>query len=265
MLNLNEIDLKYWVLCKMLLNARKVGNTRELLDVKIKFDNIEDNVVSIRNISPAYLAGELLWYYTGRNDTQFISKFSSFWSNISDNGSTNNSAYGFLMMSAFGFDQIKLVIDMLKKDPNSRRAVINLNTPNPNAITTKDEPCTIALQFIVRDGKVHATGMMRSNDIWFGFPYDIVFFTDFQKYIANRLGLGYGTYTHFVTSMHLYDKDYEKVKKIVENPTSHKIYLDHKGFHEHLYESEYLVLHSQFPKHDLIEFLTDRKVLRIEN
>ena len=85
-------------------------------------------------------------------------------------------------------------------DPNTRRAVVNINVPNVNVIETKDEPCTIALQFLNRDGKLHCTAIMRSNDIWFGTPYDWAFFIELQKVIADKLGLGYGTYTHFATS-----------------------------------------------------------------
>lgn len=228
-----HIDSLYWTLCKFLLDAPNVEDTRELNNVKVTLTDITNNIVSIRGLSPSYLLGELLWYFAGRNDVEFISKFSSFWKGISDDGETCNSAYGYLMRYAFGFDQIEKVIELLTKDPNSRRAKINLNTPRENVIETKDEPCTMFLQFLIRDKKLHCTAVMRSNDIWFGFPYDVAFFTELQKYIADRLGVKYGEYTHFVVSMHLYDRDYEKVSKIVENPISmsEQIDFDREKFH----------------------------------
>lgn len=229
---MREIDNIYWNLCDTLITGNHVAGTREINNVKVVLHDITENIVSIRDISPAYLFGEWLWYFAGRNDAEFISAFGSMWKKLSDDGKTNNSAYGYLMKYKHGFDQIEKVIELLRKDPHSRRAVINLNTPNERVIETKDEPCTIALQFLIRNGKLHCTGMMRSNDIWFGFPYDVAFFTELQMYIADRLKVGYGVYTHFVVSMHLYDRNYEDVKKITENPASAVIEFDRKRFRE---------------------------------
>lgn len=230
----NQIDANYLELCKSLLDAKKVGKTREINNVVMMIEDVEheNTIVSIRNISATYLFAELLWYFEGRNDTKFIGKFASMWNDISDNGSEANSAYGYIIRYAYGFDQAKKVIELLRKDPNSRRAKINLNRANVNVIETKDEPCTMSLHYLIRDGKLHTTTVMRSNDIWFGLPYDVAFFTELQRYIAHALGIPCGSYAHFVISMHLYDKDYDKVKAIVENPVSIPITFDRKKFHK---------------------------------
>lgn len=231
--NANNIDKIYLSLCKDLLHAPRVNNTRELNNVKLQLWDINENIVSIRGISDTYLFGELLWYFTGRNDAKFIGTFSKMWERLSDDGVTSNSAYGYLMMYQHGFNQIEKVIELLKVDPDSRRAVINLNVPNEKVIETKDEPCTIALQFMIRNGKLNCTTMMRSNDIWFGLPYDVAFFTELQKYIADRLEVGYGVYTHFVTSLHMYERDEEKIAQIVEDPVSNPIKFNRALFHYH--------------------------------
>jgi len=229
---MREIDSIYYNLCyKLTRNGKSIAGTKELTNVQIELNDITQNVVSIRNISPAYLFGEWLWYFTGRNSVKFISTFGSKWAELTDDGETNNSAYGYRMKYEFGFDQIETVIELLKKDPNSRRAVINLNTPNPNVIVTKDEPCTIALQFLIRDNKLHCTTMMRSNDIWYGFPYDVAFFTELQMYIADRLGVIYGTYTHFVVSLHMYERNFKSIDKIIHEPISLEILYDRNKFH----------------------------------
>ena len=228
----DNIDTIYLTLCRDLLHAPQVGNTRELNNVKVVLKDINNNVVSMRGLSPSYLFGELLWYFNGDNSLNFISNFSKFWGNISDDGETCNSAYGYLMTSAYGFDQIEKVIEILNADPESRRAKINLNVPNPKVKETLDEPCTMSLHFMIRKGNLDCTVVMRSNDIWFGFPYDVAFFTELQKYIAERLGVGYGWYTHFAVSLHMYDRDAEKIAKIVENPISKPIKFDSKNFRE---------------------------------
>lgn len=227
-----NIDTIYLALCKDLLKAPRVGNTRELNNVKIVLRDIDQNIVGVRGLSPSYLFGELLWYFNGNRSLDFISKFSSFWTGLSDDGHTCNSAYGYLMQYRDGFNQIEKVIELLEKDPESRRAKINLNVPNPRVIETKDEPCTMSLHFMIRNKKLECTTVMRSNDIWFGFPYDVAFFTTLQKYIAKRLGVGYGWYTHFAVSLHIYDRDVEKIAAIVENPVSKPIKFDENKFFE---------------------------------
>lgn len=230
----STVDSAYYGMCVQLLAAPHVGNTHEILNAKIQIEDVSNPVVSIRDISVEYLFGELVWYFTGRNDLEFISKFSSFWNHLSDDGETCNSAYGHIIFEKHGFDQLAKVIELLRKDPTSRRAVINLNVPNEHVIETKDEPCTVSIQFLLRDNKVYCTTYMRSNDIWFGFPYDVVFFTELQRIVAQELHANLGTYTHLVGSLHMYDKDEEKIRAIVKHPASKPIVFDHDAFQRYI-------------------------------
>ena len=218
--------------------------------------DITDNIATARTgYSLPYMLGELAWYFTGREDVEFISKFSSFWGRISDDGVTNRSAYGAIVFNRYGFDQVAQVIDTLKRDPHSRRAVINFNVPNPKRFETKDEICTIALVFELRGGKLDCTGIMRSNDVWLGTPYDVVFFTELQKHIANELGVAYGKYTHFAVSLHAYEKDIDRVREVWcckhEAP---RLKLDIEVFLAHIQEIERIVMPSDTPKDDIVEY-----------
>ena len=220
----NTINRQFRQVCRDLLEkghpvetkTGSRGTSKELNNYMFTVDDIEDNVITLktRDISLPYLVGEMLWYWQSRNDTEFIGKFAPLWKNITDDGKTNNSAYGYILQQKYGFNQLETIIELLKDDSKSRRAVLNINVPNQNVQSTKDEPCTIALNLFIRDGKLHCTGIMRSNDIIFGLTYDITYFTQIQKYIASRLNIPTGSYTHFATSMHFYDKDYEKIVKI---------------------------------------------------
>lgn len=158
-----------------------------------------------RNMPIRYAIGELLWYLSGSNKLKDIKQYSKFWENISDNGETLNSAYGHRIHTRFGFDQWDYAKQLLTKDPYSRQAVIHIkdadNTP------TRDTPCTVALQYQIRDGALYASTFMRSNDIWLGFPFDVFCFTAMQIKMAMELGVDIGDYTHFVGSLHLYAKD----------------------------------------------------------
>lgn len=225
MYHINDI---YLDICKRILDAPEVNGTRELNNYMFTLNDINNNIITLteKKLSKEYLIAEMLWYFNGRKDVEFIGNFASLWKRITDDGINSNSAYGHIIFEKFGFNQLEKIIELLRIDPNSRRAVININIPNKKVIETKDEPCTIALQFYIRDEKVHCTGIMRSNDVWFGLPYDIVFFTTLQKIVADRLNLKYGTYTHFATSLHMYQRNRDSISNIIYHPDVSEFTLD---------------------------------------
>lgn len=261
----NNFDDIYRRLCiNLIAGGSIVNNTLELNNVSFTLTNINNNIVNIRDISKSYLCGELLWYMTARNDIEFIQKFSGFWGRISDDGITSNSAYGHILFKRHGFNQVDKIIELLKKDPNSRRAVLNFNVPNPNVIETKDEICTIALQMYIRDNKLHCTTIMRSNDIWLGNPYDVVFFTELQKYIAHRLNIEYGTYTHFATSLHCYDRNFEQIKKVLNKQASSKLSIDIEKLVENAetIEKQIQSLDASEAKEKVVEIFNQYEILK---
>lgn len=159
----------------------------------------------IRNMPMRYAWGELIWYLSGSNRLKDIQHFSDVWKNLTDDGETLNSAYGYRIFEKFGFNQWLHIKELLTKDPNSRQAVIHIKDASNKP--TKDTPCTIALQYHIREGKLHATTYMRSNDIWTGFPYDVFAFTSLQILLAMELGVEIGEYTHIAGSLHLYERN----------------------------------------------------------
>src|SRR5690606_11831823 len=74
-----------------------------------------------------------------------------------------------------GTDQFKFVIDLLKKDPTSRQAIITIGDPEKDCFgfagyikETLDRPCTRNIQFIINEGKLDMCVHMRSNDFMWG-------------------------------------------------------------------------------------------------
>lgn len=167
-----------------------------------------------RDMPMRYAVGELLWYLSGSNRLSDISKFSTVWERMSDDGETLNSAYGKRIFEAYGFNQLEYIEKVLRAEPLSRQAVIHIKDPiDYTEHPTKDVPCTMSLQFLIRNGKLNLTTYMRSNDIWTGFPYDVFCFTCLQILLAFRLGVDIGTYTHVTGSLHLYQRNYDAWKK----------------------------------------------------
>lgn len=110
-------------------------------------------------------------------------------------------------------NQIGEIIDLLKKDPDSRQAVATIWYPARDINSVfKDVPCTIDLVFAVRHGMLILDTHMRSNDAWLGFPYDLLQFTMLQTTVANILDIAPGPYTHYVNSFHIYERDLETAK-----------------------------------------------------
>lgn len=241
-----------------------VRGTKELNNYTFTLTNLDNNVINVRNISKPYICGELLWYALGRNDVAFINKFAGLWGRISDDGVTSYSAYGDIVFKRHGFNQVEKIIQLLCSDPDSRRAVINFNIPNDRVIETKDEICTIALQFLIRDGKLHCIGIMRSNDVWYGLPYDVIFFTELTKYIARRLNIPHGTYTHNVISLHVYERNYDDIAHIAFTAASTKISVNFEKLMMYKFILEHVVETSKNPKTDLVAACESLDVIKEE-
>lgn len=185
----------------------------EYLDAVMVVNDPTRNIVTspIRKMPMRYAVGELAWYLSGSNRVDAIAQFAKKWAEISDDGETNNSAYGYRIFHKFGFDQWEFVKELIKRDPNTRQAVIHIKDAS-NA-PTKDTPCTVYLQFFLRDNKLNLSVHMRSNDIWMGVPYDMFSFCFLQVKMAMELGVEVGTYTHYAGSLHMYKRDYDVALK----------------------------------------------------
>lgn len=168
----------------------------------------------LRKMPIRYAIGELLWYDSRNNTAKAIEPFSTFWKRIQNEDGTVNSNYGYCIHDKFDFDQWNFVKDLLKKDPTSRQAIMHIKEPRNLLVNpTKDVNCTIALQFLIRNGALHMITTMRSNDVWLGLPYDVFNFTCMQIRMAMELGVDIGIYYHNAGSLHLYRHDLEKVEK----------------------------------------------------
>jgi thymidylate synthase len=119
---------------------------------------------------------------------------------------------------------LRKVVDQLKKDDSSRQAVLTIfNSDKDLNVDVKDIPCTLTLQYFIRDGKLLARTSMRSNDLFLGMPYDFVQFIALQGAIAQSLGIPMGTYSHTVGSLHIYEEhmreaEFIKAETLTEMP-----------------------------------------------
>ncbi len=172
---------------------------RELLCYTTKFDMLHEiKFEKSRKLSYAFMEAEAEWILAGSNQLDFHPEIRAKLSKYSDDGLTMSGAYGIPVMAQFDY-----VVSKLKEDKDSRQAVMNIWKPNP--AESKDTPCTLSLQFLIRDALLHTCVTMRSSDVWLGLPYDINTFTQITKSIANMLDLRLGTCYITAGSSHLYE------------------------------------------------------------
>lgn len=209
------------------LSAPRGQRIKEKLGVSFTIENPRDRIpyVAGRKFSISYMTAELLWYLSGNCSTEWISKYSAFWKDISDDGSTANSAYGARLfrhhpkIAQGRFSQWSYILSELRRDPDSRRAVLHLRVPDDSIDARLDVPCTLSLQFFIRDKKLHMIVNMRSSDLVFGIAYDIPAFTLFQEILAGQLKVGLGSYTHMSNSLHIYERHFKMVENILAGET----------------------------------------------
>ncbi|ABR54595.1 thymidylate synthase [Methanococcus vannielii SB] len=111
------------------------------------------------------------------------------------------------------FDQIEYIVNKLKSEKNSRRAVSI--TWNPYIDTeVKDVPCLQFVQFLIRDNKLYQTVLFRSNDAFLAFHANAIGLISLGELIAEKLGIELVRYTHHSVSMHVYfERDADNLKK----------------------------------------------------
>lgn len=117
----------------------------------------------------------------------------------------------------FEVDQIKWVIDEIKRNPDSRRLIVSAWNP-----TELDEmalpPCHVLFQFYVEDGKLSCQLYQRSGDVFLGVPFNIASYALLTMMIADQCDLEYGEFVHTLGDAHIYlnhvDQVREQIKRV---------------------------------------------------
>ncbi len=200
---------------------------RELLNVSLVLKNPRHRIVTFpqRSLSLKYLAGELAFYFSASNKLKFIAYYSKVWEERSDNHKTVNSCYGRKLLgdkNRHNLTQFEYSMTQLMLDRDTRKAVMIIYDKHSANLNTNDNPCTMYLQFFIRKNKLILITNMRSNDLWSRLSYNLPFFTILQELMLIRLqqeekfnSLELGPYVHNTGSLYLYEKDFIKVKNLL--------------------------------------------------
>ncbi|MDQ2586673.1 thymidylate synthase [Saccharothrix yanglingensis] len=194
-------------------NAPRGFRSREILGVSYRLADPRERVVRVpgRRTNIVFNFAEALWYLSASDSLEFMSFYAPSIDKYSADGRTlRGTAYGprIFNFGGAGFNQWDSVVNTLRADPDSKRALIQIFAPEELLVTDNpDVACTIGLQFVIREGRLHAVAFMRANDAYRGTASDVFSFTLLQEVLAHQLGLELGTYTHVAGSYHLYESD----------------------------------------------------------
>jgi thymidylate synthase len=189
--------------------------------------------------------GEVNWDYVRREEEWYNSQSlnvndipggpPAVWKAVADKTTGEiNSNYGWCIYSKdnianeFGevpleesgliMSQYDAALNELKKNPESRRAIMIYTRPSMwldyNKGGRSDFMCTNAVQYLIRDGAVHAVVQMRSNDAVFGYKNDRAWQQHVLQKLAGELGLPVGNLYWNVGSLHVYARHYHLVDPI---------------------------------------------------
>ena len=250
----NHINCQVFQLLEDLTVAGETSNPRGFLTREANMCTLELNPYypildfEPRPINWRYFTGELAWYIKAEPQIKFINNFSSFWKTICPDG-VANSNYGTLLFKDHpssliesepgirGVNQLEWAYNCLKKDKDSRQAVVFFNSPYFQYEGNKDFVCTMYVKFWISKNHLEMKVQMRSNDIFFGLTYDAPWFSTLHQNMHLELKKLYpelklGVYYHCADNIHIYERHFELATQILDSqiPNSTKLVLNHPIF-----------------------------------
>lgn len=161
---------------------------------------------------------ELIWMLSGNENIEYLEKHrvGHIWSPWADKDGNLGKIYGpsWRNWDDTGLDQLQLVIEQIKNNPNSRRHLVL--AWNPGAVWNGEArlpPCHFAFQFQVQGDKLNCNWMMRSSDAVIGLPWNIAFYAALMCAVAKVCNLTPGVLTYWGNDVHIYSNHLSGVEE----------------------------------------------------
>ncbi len=194
--------------------------------------NLQDGfpLLTTKKLHFKSIAFELLWFLRGDTNIKYLTDNGvKIWNEWALENGELGPVYGAQWRNWRGedgksYDQVQVLIDGLKKNPNSRRHIINgwnvallpdeTKTPQENAAAglMALPPCHAFYQFYVADGKLSASLYIRSNDLFLGNPYNTASLALLTHMLAQQCDLDVGEIIISIGDAHIYSNHFEQVK-----------------------------------------------------
>lgn len=209
-------------------SLRQGVKTKAIPGIHFSHDIEKDGfpLLTLRKIPIKMFVAEQIWFLSGaRKPEDFLRDYTKIWDIFTNPNDVVTVAYGYRWRKHFGRDQIKLLVDLLKKEPSSRHGVVMAWDPSGDGLSLfkkANVPCPFSFVVNIIGGRLNLHNIMRSNDMYLGTPADVSGFALLQCILAQKLGVKPGIYSHSVSNAHIYENQYDAVKELLKRKNNHK-------------------------------------------
>ncbi|MEN9755100.1 MAG: hypothetical protein RLZ07_1482, partial [Pseudomonadota bacterium] len=211
------LDLLRRVMAEGVVKGDRTGTgTRSVFGHQMRFDLSRGfPLVTTKKLHLRSIIHELLWFIAGETNIDYLRKNAvTIWDEWADEGGELGPVYGKQWRSwakpdGGTVDQIKWVINEIKRNPDSRRLVVSAWNP-ADLDKMALPPCHCLFQFYVADGKLSCQLYQRSADIFLGVPFNIASYALLTAMMAQVTGLKPGDFVHTFGDAHLYSNHVEQ-------------------------------------------------------
>lgn len=193
-------------------NGESFAGTKAKFNVSFTLQDVGNKNVTTpqRKFNEDYAEYEWNWYLKGDRDASEIAERAKIWKKMMVEGTTEvNSNYGYFWNKNY---QLSRVIQELKTNKETRRAIVVHYDINELDRYKYDTPCNDVLNFYIKDDKLHLTVFARSIDLVFGFCNDQYTFAKLMEMVAFQLDIPVGEMTWMITNLHIYPRHYDMLK-----------------------------------------------------
>ena len=174
-------------------------------------------MVTTKKLHLKSIIHELLWFLAGDTNIAYLKANGvSIWDEWADEQGELGPVYGRQWRSwakpdGGTVDQIRWLLDEIKRNPDSRRLVISAWNP-ADLDKMALAPCHCLFQFYVVEGKLSCQLYQRSADIFLGVPFNIASYALLTHMVAQVCGLQVGDFVHSFGDAHLYSNHLEQAQ-----------------------------------------------------
>ena len=211
----------------------RAGKVRKSFGYQMQYDlSIGFPAITTKKLAWKSVVSELLWFIEGSNDERRLAEIlyndkrenlknkktiwtqnaeASYWKPKAKFEGDVGNIYGVQWRNFNGVDQLKNLIDGLKKDPNGRRHIIS--SWNPSELKNMSLPaCHVFSQFFISKNKLSCHLYQRSCDMFLGVPFNIASYSLFTHMIARECNLQVGNFIHSLGDFHIYEEHFDAVE-----------------------------------------------------
>lgn len=175
-------------------------------------------VLTTKKLHLRSIIHELLWFLSGDTNIKYLKDNKvTIWDEWADENGNLGPVYGYQWRhwrtpDGGEIDQIRQLVDGLKKNPDSRRHIVS--AWNPADIPKMAlPPCHALFQFYVADGKLSCQLYQRSADIFLGVPFNIASYALLTHMVAQQVDLEVGDFVWTGGDCHVYDNHVDQVRE----------------------------------------------------